>query len=418
VHDLAINARGLGKRYQVSGTSRHLRFETLRESISSLVRRGLRGDADGDAGAIWALREVSFAVAPGEVVGLIGHNGAGKSTLLKILSRITEPTEGFAEIDGRVGSLLEIGTGFHPELTGRENIFLNGAILGMRRAHIERKFDEIVSFAETEAFLDIPVKRYSSGMYLRLAFAVAAHLEPDILIIDELLAVGDAAFQKKCLGRMGDVATQGRTVLFVSHNMGAVRSLCTRALVFSAGRVEFDGATEEAIAFYMASTAMRAGADEGRVTFDPDDRRFPELALHEIRLLDASGQVRSLFEAADPIRVEIEYEVKVRLRGARTILRISTQDGEQAFVSTDHFGRDPEQAPGRYRTVCTIPGGLLNRRMYLVGVGFEIPDIGSLVPRQEHLAFTVAGGGNHGSVYPEAWPGVVCPILEWRTEAI
>jgi lipopolysaccharide transport system ATP-binding protein len=395
-----------------------MRFDTLRESLARLWPRRSRPEVANDAGTIWALRGVGFEIAPGEVVGMIGHNGAGKSTLLKILSRITEPTEGFAEIEGRVGSLLDVGTGFHPELTGRENIYLNGAILGMKRAEIERRFDEIVSFAETEAFLDTPVKWYSSGMYMRLAFAVAAHLEPDILIIDEVLVVGDAAFQKKGLGKVGDFAKQGRTVLFVSHNLGAVRSLCSRTMVFNSGHVVFDGATENAIAFYLANTAARVGDNEGRVTFGPDSFGQSDLALHEIRLHDSMGQVRGLFDAADSIRVEIDYEVKARLRGARTTLQISTQEGEQAFVSTDHLARDPEQLPGRYRTACTIPGGLLNQRMYLVGITFEIPGIRQIVPRQEQLAFMVSGGGNHGSTFPEDWPGVVCPLLEWKTESV
>jgi lipopolysaccharide transport system ATP-binding protein len=416
--DVAITASGLGKRYRLSGKSGQVRFDTLRGSLAGLLRRGSIRGSLRESGMFWALKDASFQITTGEVVGMIGHNGAGKSTLLKVLSRITEPTEGFAEIDGRVGSLLEVGTGFHPELTGRENIYLNGAILGMKRADIARKFDEIVSFAETEAFLDTPVKQYSTGMYLRLAFAVAAHLEPDILIIDEILAVGDAAFQRKCLGKMGDVAKQGRTVLFVSHNMGAVRSLCSRALVFKAGRVAFDGTADAATAFYLANTVAPAGEHDGRVNFGADGLRFPEVSLREIRLLDSDGEVRSLFGSGDPITVEIDYEVKSRLRGARTMLQVSTQEGEQAFSSTDHLVRDSEQEPGSYRTSCTIPGGLLNLRMYLLGVAFEIPGIRTLMPRQEHLTFMVSGGGNQGSTYPEHWPGVVCPVLEWKTERI
>ena len=267
-----ITAAGLGKHYRLDRRASRLRFDTLAASLTGWVKRLARGQAP-EIDTLWALRDVGFEIAAGEVVGMIGHNGAGKSTLLKILSRITEPTEGEAEIHGRVGSLLEVGTGFHPELTGRENIFLNGAILGMKRADIAARFDEIVAFAETEAFLETPLKKYSSGMYLRLAFAVAAHLQPDILIVDEVLAVGDAAFQRKCLGKMGDVAKQGRTVLFVSHNMGAVRSLCKRGLVFNGGRLEFDGRTDEAISYYLTKTAARAGDDEGLIVFDESERR-------------------------------------------------------------------------------------------------------------------------------------------------
>ena len=256
--DVIIRAQGVGKRYRIGG--RPSGYRTLRDSVAGFAARSAarvlhprrRPGAD-DARMIWALRDIDFEVRAGEVVGTIGRNGAGKSTLLKILSRITEPTAGYAEIVGRVGSLLEVGTGFHPELTGRENVFLNGAILGMKRREIEAKFDEIVAFAEIEPFIDTPVKHYSSGMYLRLAFGVAAHLEPEILMVDEVLAVGDASFQRKCLGKMRDVARGGRTVLFVSHNMAAVQSLCQRALVLREGRIVVDAPVDEAVGAYLRS---------------------------------------------------------------------------------------------------------------------------------------------------------------------
>ena len=256
--DIAVSVRGLGKRYHL-GAARE-RYSTLRDSIhkftSAPLRRLLRRATAAEATPpFWALKDITFDVKRGEVVGIIGRNGAGKSTLLKILSRITEPTEGEADIHGRVGSLLEVGTGFHPELTGRENVYLNGAILGMRRAEIARKFDEIVAFAEVEKFIDTPVKHYSSGMYMRLAFAVAAHLEPEVLIVDEVLAVGDAQFQKKCLGKMGDVARGGRTVLFVSHDMGAVQSLCASAIRLHTGRICEAGASEWVIDQYLRTRA-------------------------------------------------------------------------------------------------------------------------------------------------------------------
>src|SRR5438445_706678 len=254
--DVAIRVDGLGKQYQIGGDRKP--YKTIRESITDMVldplrrlRAGLSADAVNGEKAFWALKDVSFQVKNGEAVGIIGRNGAGKSTLLKILSRITEPTEGEVEIAGRVGSLLEVGTGFHPELTGRENIYLNGAILGMTRPHIKRKFDKIVEFAGLNSFLDTPVKRYSSGMYVRLAFAVAAHLEPDILLVDEVLAVGDVAFQKKCLGKMGEVAGEGRTVLFVSHNMAVMQTLCRRGIVLDQGRVQFDGTIRDAVSLYL-----------------------------------------------------------------------------------------------------------------------------------------------------------------------
>ena len=253
--EIAIKAEGLSKRYRLG---RRERYRTLRDAITRVATgparwaRGLGGRAPAEApSTLWALKDVSFEVRHGEAVGIIGRNGAGKSTLLKVLSRITHPTTGRAEVFGRVGSLLEVGTGFHPELSGRENVYMNGAILGMRKAEIDRKFDEMVAFAEVEKFLDTPVKHYSSGMYMRLAFSVAAHLEPDILVVDEVLAVGDAAFQRKCLGKMGEVASHGRTVLFVSHNMGAMSRLCTRGIFLSGGAVKVDGRIDEAVGAYV-----------------------------------------------------------------------------------------------------------------------------------------------------------------------
>jgi len=256
--DIAIRVENLGKRYQLGQSQRYRALRDTLGDVLSAPKRWLRGEKRerpaGDAGTFWALKDVSFEIKPGEVVGIIGRNGAGKSTLLKILSRITEPTEGGVDLYGRVGSLLEVGTGFHPELTGRENIYLNGAILGMKRAEIARKFDEIVAFAEVEQFLDTPVKFYSSGMYMRLAFAVAAHLEPEILVVDEVLAVGDAAFQKKCLGKMGEVARGGRTVLLVSHNMAVVQALCSHVITLKAGALYFDGPLDLAVLKQVSQT--------------------------------------------------------------------------------------------------------------------------------------------------------------------
>ena len=402
-----IRASGIAKRYQIVGNrDRAVQFNTLAEWIV----KSLRGRARPET--LWALRDVSFEVAAGEVIGIIGHNGAGKSTLLKIISLITEPTRGELEIVGRVGSLLDVGIGFHPELSGRENVFLNGAILGMRRAEITRKFDEIVAFAGTEAFLDTPVKHYSSGMYMRLAFAVAAHLDPEILIVDEVLAVGDAAFQKKCLGKMGDVAKQGRTVLFVSHNLGAVRSLCTRGIVLSGGAMQFDGAVDEAIARYLSSAADR-GAQDGQVTFGSGGLAFDDLAVLSVRLRNQAGEVRALFDAMEPIAIDIEYEVTARLRGARTVIALVTSEGEVAFQSTDQQTRDAEQRPGRYRTSCTIPGALLNGRMYVVEIGFDVPSGRMLAPTRPYLSFVVAGAADNGAAL---WPGIVNPQLRWATQ--
>jgi lipopolysaccharide transport system ATP-binding protein len=289
--DLAIRAENLGKRYHI-GALKNQRDRTLRETVVSNLtgplRRAsklLRGQATGAAEldeTIWALRGVSFEVGRGEVVGVIGHNGAGKSTLLKVLSQITEPTVGFAEIHGRVGSLLEVGTGFHPELTGRENVYLNGAILGMTRSEIVSKFDEIVDFSGIEKFIDTPVKHYSSGMALRLAFSVAAHLEPEILLVDEVLAVGDAEFQRKCLGKMGDVAQAGRTILLVSHNMAAITDLCERALLLDAGRVTAEGNPAEVVAQYLAAGGIADSSWRRPETADmPEDT---EVVFESVRM--------------------------------------------------------------------------------------------------------------------------------------
>jgi len=307
----AIRVVELGKRYRI-GAAR-AQYRTFREVITNAAKAPLRrlfgsaNDRPAPDREFWALRGVSFTVAPGDVVGVIGRNGAGKSTLLKILSRITEPTEGRAEIHGRVGSLLEVGTGFHPELTGRENVYLNGAILGMRRAEIQRNFDEIVAFAEVEQFIDTVVKHYSSGMYLRLAFAVAAYLEPEILLVDEVLAVGDAVFQKKCLGKMDEVARQGRTVFFVSHNLEAVRSLCTRGILLDAGKVKVDGTTSDALSAYRA--AIRASESISQLGLQDRLARTTGAArFTSITVTDEDGEVTERFEAGQSMRVRMCVE--------------------------------------------------------------------------------------------------------------
>jgi lipopolysaccharide transport system ATP-binding protein len=422
-NSLAIRVSEVGKHYRI-GVARGPAYRTLRDSIADVLRSRSRSreanspSGDETSGSFWALKNVTFDVRRGEVVGIIGRNGAGKSTLLKILSRTTDPTLGEVEIVGRVGSLLEVGTGFHPELTGRENIYLNGAILGMRRAEIARKFDEIVAFSEVETFLDTPAKHYSSGMYMRLAFAVAAHLEPETLIVDEVLAVGDAAFQAKCLGKMGNVAKEGRTVLFVSHNIGAIKSLCTRCIVLRSGKLQFDGTPNEAIAWYLAENTGEIKGSEGLVRWSTDAPEGADLRLAEVRLLDQSGQVRGTYDSDEPVRVEIFYDVKSPLRGARMSILISTQEGELAFMSSDHVYRDSNQSEGRYVASCTIPGKLLNRRMYVVGVNCDIPGVKVVLPTHECLSFVVSGAGNHGSNFPEGWPGAVCPQLTWQVRRL
>ncbi len=299
----AIRVEGLGKRYRLAHGQERGSYRTLRESVMNFVANPFKGK--GSVEEFWALKDVSFEVQPGEVVGIIGRNGAGKSTLLKVLSRITKPTTGRVEINGRVGSLLEVGTGFHPELTGRENIYLNGSILGMSRKEIDRKFDEIVAFAEVEKFLDTPVKRYSSGMYVRLAFAVAAHLEPEILIVDEVLAVGDQAFQEKCLGMMRAVSQSGRTILFVSHNLGALARLCKRGLVLGGGVVlHQEGPIGPAVDFYLRRLRQSAGTPAGARTDRVGGQRS---RITEVRISDGRTGGTGPLVVGRPVRFEFNF---------------------------------------------------------------------------------------------------------------
>lgn len=426
-----VEVENLSKLYRLGSIG----ASSLRESLESLFGRNrnpsskpLKAAApkivDERAGPVpnsfWALKDISFSVEPGKIVGIVGRNGAGKSTLLKILSRITEPTSGRAILRGRVVSLLEVGTGFHPELTGRENIFLNGAILGMKRAEIAAKFDEIVEFSEVGKFIHTPVKRYSSGMFVRLAFAVAAHLDPEILLIDEVLAVGDAGFQKKCLGKMGEVASEyGRTVFFVSHNMGAVRALCEEAILISDGRIKMTGKPGDVVSQYLADSIPMDDEHEGEIYWElADAPRGDEVALRGFRMLNAQGQSRSTFEADKPFTVELQYDILLRLRGARFIVTFLTQEGEIAFCATDHLFQSETQLPGSYKTTCFIPGGIFNRRSYFVQVVCDIPGERIIIEDHDCMSFTVVGAGNQSSNFPESWPGVVCPKIEWKVEIV
>ena len=416
--DIAIRVDNLSKLYHIGRAQQ--RHDTLRDALVSAFKRSNVATLER-SDELWALQDVALEVKQGEVVGIIGRNGAGKSTLLKILSRITEPTSGLAEIHGRVGSLLEVGTGFHPELTGRENIYLNGAVLGMRRFEIDRKFDEIVAFAEIERFLDTPVKRYSSGMYVRLAFAVAAHLEPEILLVDEVLAVGDQAFQKKCLGKMGDVAKEGRTVLFVSHNMVAVQTLCQRAFWLDAGRLNAEGAVSQIVTAYLRAGLAEDGARE-RVWPDMADAPGNEtVRLHRISVQPEAGKPGDMISMQTPLRIEVDYWNLLPAVHLHVTLHVYNDQGIIAFT-TGAASVDPDpvlhvQPPiGLFRSVCHIPGNLLNSGFHRVGLFLVRYDMSATYRLDEAIGFEVIDNAERSFAWFGKEPGVLCPQLAWSTE--
>jgi lipopolysaccharide transport system ATP-binding protein len=420
---IAIRVEGLSKQYRIGGKPRG--YKTLRDTLADALvspfrRAGQLWHGQGMGAAqpnemIWALKDVSCQIKHGEIVGIIGANGAGKSTLLKILSRITEPTSGFAAVNGRLGSLLEVGTGFHPELTGRENTYLNGAILGMKRAEIEQKFDEIVAFAEVERFVDTPVKHYSTGMYLRLAFAVAAHLEPEILVVDEVLAVGDAAFQQKCLGKMGDVAREGRTVLFISHNMAAIKSLCSRAILLKAGHVARDGSVDDVVETYL--TEGTRGLQNGIIPDDAPRMGTGEARIRSLQLTDLSGREVSTTYLGQAFRVELSLQAQHDIEDSVVEVSIAALDGTHiVHANTAEAGGPPLHfAKGFHSLAVEMKIVLLPRRYSLV-VGIHRIDGTTLDFVERALDFTVlnvaVNGGDH---YP--WSpvrGYVRPLTSWR----
>jgi lipopolysaccharide transport system ATP-binding protein len=415
--EFAIRVKDLGKRYEIG--SMPTGYRTLRDSIVDGVRTLGSRDRTIKRETIWALRHISFDVERGHVLGIIGRNGAGKSTLLKLLSRVTEPTEGMAEIHGRVGSLLEVGTGFHLELTGRENIFLNGAILGMRRSEITRKFDEIVSFAEVEKFIDTPVKRYSSGMYLRLAFAVAAHLEPEILVVDEVLAVGDAAFQRKCLGKMSAVAKEGRTVLFVSHDMSAILRLTQEAILLDEGRMILRAPSAETVDHYLTSGMAFIGEREW-VADEIPGSSFPFRPIR-LRIADSKGAMTDRVQSTKPFQIEFVYELEEDITGLRVGLYISTTRGERVLTSFDTddsavFEKRTLRKAGHYVSRCSIPADLFNEGTFVVGVNGSVFRIKSFFTDEFALPFHIDGVGAPGSHWQEVRGGPVRPALSWEIE--
>lgn len=419
----SLRALGLGKRYRLG--RRREPYRTIRETIGNAARAPIRTAATlfrrSAPATIWALKDVSFEIGSGEVVGIIGKNGSGKTTLLKIISRITDPHEGEIAIWGRVRSLLEVGTGFHPELSGRENIYLNGAILGMRRAEIAQKFDEIVSFSEVETFLDTPVKYYSSGMYVRLAFAVAAHLESEILLVDEVLAVGDAAFQKKCLGKMEEASQSGRTVLFVSHNMPTVTRLCQRAILLNEGRVVLDGPAASVVGHYLSS-----------VLISPAEQRWPDLQsapgdecvrLRSIRVVDEHQRTVDNIDVRCSVGIELVFDIVEQKHAFVPTIFIKNEQEVAAFLAlnTDSAWLEP-RASGRYVTTAWIPPNLLNEGRMFVTVTLGTFTSGTRAIKRavafDVVAFQVVDVGEGGTArgnFVGTWTEPVRPLLAWTT---
>jgi lipopolysaccharide transport system ATP-binding protein len=435
--DHVITVDSLSKRYRLGVIGR----QTLKDEFVYLLHKAMKRDpikhmgkvgvgqhnapttlADDDNKEFWALKDISFKVNRGEVVGIIGRNGSGKSTLLKLLSRITEPTSGEAFIEGRVGSLLEVGTGFHPELTGRENIYMNGTILGMNKREIDQRFDEIVAFSEVEQFLDTPVKRYSSGMFVRLAFAVAAHLEPEILLVDEVLAVGDVEFQKKCLGKMKDVAGQGRTILFVSHNMGAINNLCSRALLLEKGRLVLDSTAEETTDRYLGYQVVESAVAteeeinkrmEGKILKD-----YAYIRLKKVALLDKENSSKNLFDSDEPIQISIEFECFQSVPDLRLVFVIVDKNdtpiyGSQNTDDTDIASKFSYIAKGVYKTICVIPPNTFGGRQFYLSVHILYPKVEHIV-LNKILQFGVKFKGHNQQIQygGDGWANV-WPLLKW-----
>jgi lipopolysaccharide transport system ATP-binding protein len=426
--ETVIKVENLSKQYRIGSREGYKTFrETLVDTVKapfSVLRCKLSALGSGPSvpgsmpssrgdDYIWALKDISFQVKQGEVVGIIGRNGAGKTTLLKILSEITEPTEGRVELKGRVGSLLEVGTGFHPELTGHENVYLYGAILGMDRWEVTRKFDEIVAFAEIERFIDTPVKRYSSGMYMRLAFAVAAHLEPEILLVDEVLAVGDIQFQKKCLGKMGEVATEGRTVLFVSHNLGAISNLCKSAILLDMGRIMTIASAKGAISQYLHSI-VDMGSGEVEL-----DKTSSEAYFTKISTLDSKGHPTAYLPLTEDFKIRFEFDVLREIKGLEVSFSLYDENGTKLFysgASKSDFVQCLDFFPGRYIAEATIPAIFLVPGMYTIRAGLHQPNFRMFDQRSNVLRFNIIETGSQDYRYNNKNIGSILVQFKWMVK--
>jgi lipopolysaccharide transport system ATP-binding protein len=420
-NNIAIRVRGLSKKYTIGGPQE--KYLTLSDAIVNSVKAPFkRFHRAPPAEEFWALKEVSFDVKQGEIVGIIGRNGAGKSTLLKILSRVTTPTEGIIELHGRVGSLLEVGTGFHPEMTGCENIFLNGSILGMKKNEIEQKFDEIVKFAEIDKFIDTPVKRYSSGMYVRLAFAVAAHLEPEILVVDEVLAVGDAQFQKKCLGKMGDVAAkEGRTVLFVSHNMAAIRRICSRAILVDSGQISRSGNVDDVISHYLQNSLRITSYSDIQQFIDslPND---PIFKLKSIKIFQNGNTIKEIVENGTSLEIIIHYQVFEKTQGLRVYFDLCDNDDMILFRSFHDEQSEgiPIMEPGDYISKAVIPANILGPVQYELRIYATIFNLRNFPPTDGiKIPILVENTGDYNSAYvQDTFRGKLALVIPWTTHKV
>lgn len=418
-----ISVENLTKRYDLgvigTGTlSRDLNrwWARVRHQPDPYTRIGQRDHFERIGESILALDDVSFTVQQGEALGIIGKNGAGKSTLLKILSRVTAPTSGVVKIKGRIGSLLEVGTGFHPELTGRENVYLNGAILGMRKEEVDRKFDEIVDFSGFKKFIDTPVKRYSSGMYVRLAFAVAAHLDPEILVVDEVLAVGDVEFQKKCLGKMSDVAKQGRTVLFVSHNMGSINALCENGILLDSGSIIAHGQIDNVISEYLNIFKTNYKIIEKSRN---KNQLSSNVSLISIELSDKKGNPKEVFLTNQDIFLKLIFQLDETSDKLNPVIYI-TDEYDNILVSSTNFNEKDwyfeKQKPGIYQSICKIPADLLNNRRYFLDIFFVKNFHERISVLENKIPFSVEDGGSYRDIYGGHIAGLMRPYFEWKTK--